>query len=107
MDVFFYYLAKYWAYLIISAVTGAGGYFISQRRYKLKNQNSKQNALYEGVRSMLKHDINNLHEKCQYKGHCSVQDQEVMESMYVPYKNLGGNGVVDQIVEDLRKMPRH
>ena len=45
------------------------------------------------------------HEKCLKNGACSIYEIELVEDIYKNYKQLGGNGCAEKLIDDLKKLP--
>ena len=39
------------------------------------------------------------------QGYCSIHDMENIEDMFQAYKGLGGNGIIDELMERIRDLP--
>jgi hypothetical protein len=81
-----------------------------QRNYNKLERKQEQtkvesNAMKEGVRALLKDRIIQSYNYHCEKGYCLVHDRDAIEDMYVQYKNLGGNGNVEDLMIKLRHLP--
>lgn len=65
----------------------------------------REAAIALGLQALLRIGILELYDKCRQNGCSTIQDKENMKGLYGPYKELGGNGVVTQIVKDTLEMP--
>lgn len=80
--------------LILGGIIG----FLSN---KLKDNNKKEKAIEEGVQALLRNEIIRRYREFETKGEISILDKENLEEMFVQYKNLGGNGTVKKMMDDL------
>lgn len=69
---------------------------------KLKKRN---NATQDGVRALLKSEIIQLYHEHSRKGNMPIYARENAMSLYEEYKNLGGNGVVDDLIKKMLALP--
>ena len=77
-----------WLFAIITALLGAGYKNISTR---LKAEQKKNNAIAEGVQSLLRESI--------------VYAKESIKKVYSAYHNLGGNDVATELYNKILAMP--
>lgn len=80
--------------LILGGVIG----FLSN---KIKDNNKKEKAIEEGVQALLRNEIIRRYREFETKGEISILDKENLEEMFIQYKNLGGNGTVKKMMDDL------
>lgn len=95
------FVIKYWIEVMFTCILGlfAFGY------KKLEKRIQEQEAIRLGVQAMLRNMIVQAYNKAAKDGYCKIYELENVESMYVQYKELGGNGAVASLVERLREMP--
>ena len=86
------------AALVLVALIEAGA---ARDRKKIKNQN----AVQDGVRALLRDRIIQAHNHYSEKGYIPVYGMENVLAMYNAYHELGGNGTVTKLVDDLRELP--
>lgn len=72
---------------------------------KKDNKDEKQDAIVEGLKVLTV-------DRVRYLGKCymaaqkiELEDKENLESMYQAYKSLGGNGHLETIMEEVRRLP--
>ena len=85
------------SYLIPTILGGVLG-FIST---KLKKNKKKDLAIEQGVQALLRNEIIRRYREFESKGEISILDKENLEEMFEQYKNLGGNGTVKKMMDDL------
>lgn len=68
---------------------------------KLKRNKKKDLAIEAGVQALLRNEIIRRYREFELKGEISILDKENLEEMFEQYKNLGGNGTVKKMMEDL------
>ena len=87
---------------IVPTILGVVIGFIST---KVKANNKKDVAIEEGVQALLRNELIRRYREYEQKGEMSILDKENMEAMFVQYKNLGGNGTVKHMMDDLFELP--
>jgi len=70
-----------------------------------KESIKRNNAVGEGVQAILRNEIIEQYYKYKDKNYCSIYAKENIKRLYKPYQNLGGNGVINKLVEELLEMP--
>lgn len=85
------------SYLIPTFLGGIIG-FIST---KLKKNKKKDLAIEQGVQALLRNEIIRRYREFESKGAIPILDKENLEEMFVQYKNLGGNGTVKKMMDEL------
>lgn len=83
---------------IIPTILGSLIGFLST---KLKKNKEKDMAIETGVQALLRNEIIRRYREFESKGEISILDKENLEEMFVQYKNLGGNGTVKKMMEEL------
>lgn len=87
---------------LVPASLGAGIGFLSS---KLKKNKAKEQAIEDGVQALLRNELVREYREYKAKGELSILDKENIESMFRQYKNLGGNGTVEQLITELMRLP--
>ena len=100
---------------IVLTVLGAVGAssvisaFITRRLVALENKQQKQEeenlALKNGVQALLRANIIQCYNKYIEKGEIPIYERENIDHLYNEYKTLGGNGVVESLIEKLEDLP--
>ena len=68
---------------------------------KLKKNKKKDLAIEQGVQALLRNEIIRRYREFELRGEISILDKENLEEMLEQYKNLGGNGTVKKMMDDL------
>lgn len=84
----------YIATTIIGAILG----FVAA---KFRKNKKKDLAIEQGVQALLRNEIIRRYREFESKGEISILDKENLEEMFVQYKNLGGNGTVKKMMDEL------
>lgn len=72
----------------------------------IKRQKEKQCALEKGVQALLRNEIIQAYNHYTEKEFCPIYAQENITHLYDEYHNLGGNGTIKNLVEELRELPK-
>lgn len=62
-------------------------------------------SLKDGLLSLLKAEIIRSHDKYTRKGFCPIYAKDALEKAYTAYHNLGGNGAMTRLYEDIIDLP--
>lgn len=93
------------SYLIPTFLGGVIGWLTTQVKKAKNAEEMKQTALEEGVRALLKNELVRRYREYEIKGELSILDKASIEEMYKQYRNLGGNGTVKKLIEELLELP--
>lgn len=99
------FVGKYWLEFVFGLIaTGltAGYAKISKR---LKEEKSRNQAIENGVRDILRMQILDTYERCKVSGAITVSRKDAIDSAYNSYHALGGNGTITQVHNELMAMP--
>ena len=72
---------------------------------KIKQQREENEALKDGLRSLLKDRLIDNHQKYTSAGSIPIYARESMLSMYSAYSSLNGNGTVTHLMEEIEELP--
>ena len=72
---------------------------------KFKQQSERQKAMENGVQALLRNELIRRYREYESKGEISILDKENVEHMFAEYRNLGGNGTVAKMYEELLELP--
>lgn len=75
---------------------------ILQRRWSCQD---KQDALVAGLKVLTVDRVRYLGRCYILDGKISLEDRENLEEMYSAYKDLGGNGHLETIMSEVRRLP--
>lgn len=98
------YIASHWLdwlYMIILAVVGFGYRSIKKSYTEERKRNE---AIAEGVQSLLRESIVSSYNKYHDKGYCPIYAKESVKKVYAAYHNLGGNDVATSIYNKILNM---
>ena len=72
---------------------------------KLKKNKNKDKAIEEAVHALLRNELIRRYREYKAKGEMTILDRENIEAMFKQYKNLGGNGTVKELMDELLEVP--
>ena len=93
------------SYLIPTVLGGVIGWLTTQVKKAKNAEEIKQTALEEGVKALLRNELVRRYREYEVQGTLSILDKENIEDMFKQYQNLGGNGTVKQLMEELMHLP--
>ena len=93
------------SYLIPTVLGGVIGWLTTKVKKAKNAEEIKQTALEEGVKALLRNELVRRYREYEVKGTLSILDKENIEDMFKQYQNLGGNGTVKQLMEELMHLP--
>ena len=87
----------------VAACALAFGYHWINR--KLKSFLTEHDALRAGIKALLHDRIVESYNIYREKGYWPIYARETMSDMSAQYRALGGNGVIQDLVDTLRELP--
>ncbi len=104
MEIIYYIQSHWveWLFAIIIALLTAGYKNVSGR---LKEEQKKNNAIAEGVQSLLRESIVDNYNKYTDRQFCPIYAKESIKKVYSAYHNLGGNDVATELYHKILAMP--
>ena len=90
-----------WLFMIVSAALCFGYRIILK---KLKEEKERNEAIAEGVQSLLRESIVTNYNKYHEKGYCPIYAKESIKKVYLAYHDLGGNDVATNIYNKILNM---
>ena len=89
---------------IFNALAGA---IITLLWTMLRAKKRENDALKEGVQALLRDRIIQAYNHYSDKGWIPIYAMESIEACYKSYEELGDNGVIDNLMSQLRELPNH
>ena len=90
----------------VSSVISA---FITRRIVAIEKKQNEQEirnaAVEKGVQALLRANIIQIYNKYIDRGEIPIYERENIEHLYAEYKTLGGNGVVESLIDKLEGLP--
>lgn len=89
---------------ILGIAFGAVTSKLKNNKEKDEKEKKKDEAIELGVQALLRNEIIRRYREFESKGEISILDQENLDEMFEQYKNLGGNGTVKKMMNDLYEL---
>ena len=86
---------------ILGIALGAVTSKLKKTKEKDESEKKKSEAIELGVQALLRNEIIRRYREFETKGEISILDQENLDEMFTQYKNLGGNGTVKKMMDEL------
>lgn len=105
MDIFAFISAHWleWAFTGILAILS---WLVKLLRDQMRAEQAKNEAIAEGVQSLLRESIVNNYNRYTDKGYCPIYAKESVKRVYKAYHDgLGGNDVASELYRKLLEMP--
>lgn len=99
------FIMKYWLEALFSGVLFVMGLIVKKIKKRQELQEKKNSAIENGVQALLRNELIRRYREYEGKGEISIIDLENVERMFEEYKNLGGNGTVKKMYEELLELP--
>ena len=95
------FIIKYWLEIAFTLVVSAFSYLMK----KIVSLHKRQKAIENGVQALLRNELINRYREYETKGEMTILDKENMELMFKEYENLGGNGTIKQMYDEMLELP--
>ena len=79
--------------------------FITYLHKKLKKYNKTIQYTKDGVKALLKNKIIEKYNYYKNLDLISIFDKQIINELYREYHNLGGNGIIDELMEYINALP--
>lgn len=98
---------------LVSVALGSSGLsaiivaILNHRWAVKKGTSTKLDALLEAQKVLMIDQVRHLGECYIIRGHITLDEKEDLVEMYQAYKNLGGNGHLKTVMEEIGRLPMH
>ena len=99
------FISAHWMEWLFTVVLGALSWLFKSLRDQLAEEREKNEAIAEGVQSLLRESIVTNFNRYQDRGFCPIYAKDSIKRVYKAYHNLGGNDVATELYQKLLKMP--
>lgn len=99
------FIVKYWLEALFTLLSSVFALLFKRLFKKMKENKDKQNAVEAGLQALLRNELVRRYREYETKQEISIIDMENIEHMFKEYKNLGGNGTVKKMYDELLKLP--
>lgn len=105
MEQLISFVSAHWLEWLFTVVLAVLSFLFKTLQRQLKAEQEKNEAIAEGVQSLLRESIVNGYNRYQDRGFCPIYAKESLKKLYKAYHNLGGNDVATELYSKLLKMP--
>lgn len=99
------FISAHWIEWLFTLVLGVLSWLFKGLRDQLAEERAKNEAIAEGVQSLLRESIVSNYNHYLDKGYCPIYAKESVKKVYKAYHNLGGNDVATELYHKVLKMP--
>lgn len=99
------FISAHWVEWLFTLVLGVMSWLFKCLRDQLADERAKNEAIAEGVQSLLRESIVSNYNHYLDKGYCPIYAKESVKKVYKAYHNLGGNDVATELYHKVLKMP--
>ena len=99
------WITRYWVEWLFGLLIAGLTYVVRTLAKRVHQQQAENEALRNGMRSLLRAQIVEDCERCQADGWCGDGKRSTISDLYTSYHALGGNGPITDMVEQTRALP--
>ena len=99
------FIQAHWLEWLFTGILAVLSFLFKTLQSQLKEEQEKNQAIADGVQSLLRESIVNGYNRYQDKGFCPIYAKESMKRVYAAYHNLGGNDVATELYQKILRMP--
>lgn len=99
------WISKYWVEWVFGLIAAALAWMVKRLSARIKREQEENKALRDGMKALLKINLDKECERCQRDGWCGSVKRGTIMDMYSAYKGLGGNGGTQTLVEQTLQLP--
>ena len=105
MTAIYLYICENWVKWLFAVALAGLSWGYRTISVQLKMERQKNDAIAQGVQSLLRESIVSNYNKYSEKNYCPIFAKESLKKLYASYHNLGGNDVATELYNKLLKMP--
>lgn len=91
-------------FIITAVLSFIIGVLLNAVRNKINKEIREETAIKNGLRCLLRENIIAICDRCLDRGTMKMHDLESLEDMMREYRSLNGNGSVEKLVRDTKKL---
>ena len=99
------YIGSHWVEWLFTLCLAILAWAYKTLLKRLKVEHDKNEAIAEGVQSLLRESIVTNYNRYHDKGYCPIYAKETVKKVYKAYHDLGGNDVASGLYKELLEMP--
>lgn len=95
------FIITYWIEFLFGLITS----FIIYLSKKISKYYLMINSTKDGVKVLLKGEIIRRRQEYKQQKSITLYEREVLNDLYKEYNALGGNGIIEDIIDDIDSLP--
>lgn len=95
------FIITYWLEVIFGIILS----LITVLWQNIKTYHKKMESIKSGVKILLKNEIKNYYDEAILKNSITLFEKEMLIELYKQYKNLEGNGLIENLIEKIDTIP--
>ena len=95
------FIITYWLEVIFGIILS----LITVLWQNIKTYHKKMESIKSGVKILLKNEITNYYYEAILKNSITLFEKEMLIELYKQYKNLEGNGLIENLIEKIDTIP--
>ena len=99
------FIVRYWLQVLFSGALGLLGLGMKKITSELQREKKDQEAIKMGVQAILRDRLIQSYNFHMSLGYCEIHDRDNIINMYTQYHNLGANGVIDNLIDEISVLP--
>lgn len=99
------FITAHWLEWLFTGILAILSWLVKLLRDQIQAEQAKNEAIAEGVQSLLRESIVSNYNRYSDRGYCPIYAKESMKKVYKAYHNLGGNDVATELYTKVLKMP--
>lgn len=99
------FILKYWLQVLFSFILGALSFITKRISTLLQREMVDQKSIRLGVQAILRDRLIQSYNFHIELGFCAIHDRDNITNMYDQYHQLGVNGVVNRLMDELLALP--
>ena len=99
------YIGAHWVEWLFTLCLAGLAWAYKTMLARFKEEHQKNEAIAEGVQSLLRESIVSNYNRYHGKGYCPIYAKESVKKVYKAYSDLGGNDVATGLYKELLEMP--
>jgi hypothetical protein len=99
------FIMQYWLAFLFGGITYLFRHYLKKLDTKLDTFTKEQVAMKVGIQAVLRDRIIQSHKYLGDRGYATIEDRDNIFNMYEQYHQLGANGVIDGLMDDICELP--
>jgi len=99
------FILQYWLAFLMGGISWLFKRYFKSIDNKMDKFILENHAMKAGIQAVLRDRIRQSHQYLMDKGYATVEDRDNIFNMYEQYHNLGANGVIDCLIDEIIELP--